>query len=310
MCNITGKLNNFIKKIQQKQEFIASRRIDDIKYQSSQGGYYIYFKMKGDGSKKKIERELNKEEIFMVDEEGVKKVLKNPQGEKVFEVLLSWENTKELVGKIEILYCRNYRDIKTDNLWLDIYMRNWTDIAYINSNGGPDTQQESVIPCHNCGIRLPLDYIQVDHYMPQSGDVFYPILKTMRALGMTQEGPKNNAKSYNIEGILGNNNIDKFRLHPKGNKRGKFLNLSKELNKEKWATSEKGEGFLTILHLIDQNFSTLGLCCLNSFLNLVPLCSVCNNAKGAKIKNDNKRNRNESDGENQGKPPQKKRKSL
>jgi len=44
------------------------------------------------------------------------------------------------------------------------------------------------VPCHDCGLVLPLRNIEIDHQRPVAGSTTEPVCKVFRAMGLTQAG--------------------------------------------------------------------------------------------------------------------------
>ncbi len=133
------------------------------------------------------------------------------------------------------------------------------------------------MPCHNCGVILPLEFLQVDHHMPQTGGDDLHILKTMRGLGMTRTAASGAKGTALVSGTLGT-----LTVNPKGRDR-MYNHLLIASAADKWTTSEQGDAFLSLLGFASA-INDVARMCKNSLLNLVPLCPECNRVKSDWIK--------------------------
>lgn len=73
--------------------------------------------------------------------------------------------------------------------WTSFYKQAPRDIPYMTSSGATTLKTVRTIPCHNCGVILPIEFYQVDHHMPQADGDELHILKLLRALGGTTSRP-------------------------------------------------------------------------------------------------------------------------
>ena len=166
---------------------------------------------------------------------------------------------------------------------------------------------KEAMPCHNCGILLPVNYLEVDHYMPKASHRDAAVLKMLRLLGLTIQGPSKDTKAGKLREYLSTlkdkRNFDlkafsKFLNKKEDKKEDKkeeppvlfFPNQNEPENfnfqngnkfiKNKWVTTAEGSAFLTLLCGVDKEIgNSLRTACTNSYLNLVPLCTRCNLTK-------------------------------
>lgn len=168
---------------------------------------------------------------------------------------------------------------KLDLTWLALYQHADRSIGFMDSAGTVAPRPVKTLPCHNCGIVIPVDCIQVDHYMPQAGGEDLYTLKVLRALGLTKMAPSG-SKGLRV---ASGNRLSGMVLHPKGRSQGNYNHLSNTSDAGKWTTSQKGNAFLSLLNFIDA-LPDLKRACKNTLLNLVPLCGACNREKSDYVK--------------------------
>ncbi|MBO0951576.1 hypothetical protein [Fibrella forsythiae] len=167
-------------------------------------------------------------------------------------------------------------DVKTEPNWRVLYRAKNRPMNF-KTGAGPSTPQSiSTIPCHSCGIILPEDAIQVDHYMPQEGGINTDLhaLKTLRALRLTDQVP-NGLKGVALDiANLADFGLN-FKLMPKGRGRGIVTQFATISAAAKWTTNEEGSAFLTLVDSVN-GLEDLRRMCKNNLLNLAPLCGMCN----------------------------------
>lgn len=214
---------------------------------------------------------------FAVDNAGVL----NVQGGKVIATLprlLTWEQATFYATQIDQFNVgANHLAVKTNPAWLRIYKNSPRNVSYMDAQGAIAIRSENTMPCHNCGVILPHEFLQVDHHMPQADGSDLHILKIMRALGMTNS-PASGAKGSAIATTLRST----LTLNPKGRDRS-YNHLVAPSATDKWTTSDQGDAFLSLLACVSA-LSDVSRMCKNSILNLVPLCPECNRIKSDWIK--------------------------
>jgi hypothetical protein len=143
------------------------------------------------------------------------------------------------------------------------------------------------MPCHNCGVLLPLQSIEVDHQNPQAGGRF--VLKIFRIIGLTTQGPigakgvayvfnqrHNQGKGFKIESIYPNyRELGSASYLTEASRNTGFDTTPSA----KWTTTVQRSLLLSAFAFAGA-LNDLNRFCMNSVLNLVPLCRGCNGAKG------------------------------
>lgn len=171
----------------------------------------------------------------------------------------------------------NHLLVKNNATWRQIYKLGTRNVAYMLANGTTTAKAESTMPCHNCGVILPLEFLQIDHHMPQAGGSDLHILKTLRALGMTTQ-----AASGSKGQALAGGNLSALVVNPKARDRS-YDHLLTASNQNKWTTNARGDAFLTLFESVNGR-TDLARMCMNTILNLVPLCPECNRVKSDWVK--------------------------
>lgn len=171
---------------------------------------------------------------------------------------------------------------KKDAIWRGMYLRALRPVPYIKADGTPGTMNLETYPCHNCGLVLPSKMIDVDHHFPQSMQGPHHILRVLKAFNMSQQGPSRptgKAARYKASGSLAG-----FTLNPKGRPYKDVSHIqNNNADKRKYTTNILGSVFLSLIAWVDGG-NDLARLCMNSRLNLVPLCGACNRKKTNKYK--------------------------
>ncbi|WP_375445901.1 hypothetical protein [uncultured Fibrella sp.] len=199
-----------------------------------------------------------------------------------------WENTALLLSKADALHIAGeidrfslsyHGDVKSNNEWLAMYGYNPTmSITFHDKHGKPVQKPMPGMACHNCGIVLPIQLIEIDHHMPQADGEYLYTVKTLRALGLTIAAGTG-AKSTGI------GNWGKFVIAVKERPFGTNPQLNLVADRNKWIPNDKGKAFLSLcafafsLNPFSIGMMALTSACRNSMLNLVPLCRTCNGNK-------------------------------
>jgi hypothetical protein len=165
----------------------------------------------------------------------------------------------------------NHLKIWSNKIWLSVYDYDNRQVSFIDKTGNSVTEPHPTIPCHNCGIVLPLNYVQIDHHMPQQGGQNYYTIKVLRALGLTLGNPNGKKGSAVLRGKFNANLV----IHPQKNDPGNYDRYYLASDKNRWTTNNKGDSFLSVLAYANALNDVKGMC-KNSSINLVPLCAVCN----------------------------------
>ena len=176
----------------------------------------------------------------------------------------------------------DHLNIKNDSTWQYLYLYQKRSMAFEAPDGaGKISYNINSVPCHHCGIIMPADAIQVDHYMPQAQSPDLYAIKTLRALGMTV-GKATGWKGYNLDRGASEYGLD-FKVYPTGRPRGDMSHLLNGTNNAKWKTNAVGDAFLSLM-AASGDMASFKRLCKNSLLNLMPLCSHCNQRKSDQIR--------------------------
>ncbi len=180
---------------------------------------------------------------------------------------------REWAQRLDKLYVgSNHLDVKVDKQWQSFYKLQPRNVAYMNGAGAIVNKMRPTIPCHNCGVILPVEFYQVDHHMPQAGGADLHTLKLVRALGGTVLPPTGSKGLAYQGGGLGGKSAT-----PRGRDRT-YNHLTTPSAQDKWKTTERGSAFIGVVRDVGAT-SDLARICKNIVLNLVPLCSECNQTK-------------------------------
>jgi hypothetical protein len=191
--------------------------------------------------------------------------------------LLTWQEAMNYATAIDRLNVGNHLNVKENVDWRRMYLLGSRDVGYVDAAGTFSTKKEDTIPCHNCGVVLPLEFLQVDHHMPQADGVDLHLLKTMRAMGLTTT-----AASGKKGVAFGANTLSTVTINPRARDRT-YNHLLTASPAGKWTTNLKGNAFLSLI-VYSNGKTDVGRMCQNSLLNLVPLCAECNRVKSDYIR--------------------------
>ena len=178
----------------------------------------------------------------------------------------------------------DYRRVKQHATFQKLYNYEPQGFAYYfdpNNSKAPKAIPCATFPCMRCGLVLPENNITIDHQKPQEGGEVLAVAKAFRAIGMTQEGPKGakgkafaKLKTYTemFWGLQKNDFGEPIGPHP----RNKFAGVDRT---KRQSLDEQGTvTYSTLLWGGDK--PDLYRICMNSVLNLKPLCLRCNTSKG------------------------------
>jgi hypothetical protein len=196
------------------------------------------------------------------------------------QMILTAQDALNLATSIDALNVgADHLEVKNNPTWKSIYRHDTRGVSFVNAAGAMITRQLDTIPCHNCGIVLPPDCIQVDHHMPQAGGEDLYALKTLRALGLTSVA----ASGSKGMAVLGRG-LNNLRVNPKERARGNYDHLVNPTAAAKWSTNDSGTAFLSLLAYVKDGLNSVKSMCKNNLLNLTPLCGACNREKSDWIK--------------------------
>lgn len=140
-------------------------------------------------------------------------------------------------------------------------------------NGVPSLKCVLSAPCMVCGLVLPLKNLTIDHQRPQSGGELEAVLKTFRALGLTEEGPQG-PKGQAILQLI-RNNIP-LQAVPTLPGRGVLGGNSRE---NRYTLNRDGLILYSFM-VAAQKKDELKSQSMHSLFNLKPACQRCNSARG------------------------------
>lgn len=208
-----------------------------------------------------------------VDQQGVL-AFQGGMASSIIPRLLTWADATTYAQQIDALNVgADHLNVKLNADWCRMYQLGPRNVSYMAADGTVATAGENTMPCHNCGIVLPLAFLQVDHLMPQAGGEDLHLLKTLRALGLATSAPTG-AKGL----ALGNGTLrTTLVIQPKARDRS-YNHLVIATPAAKWTTSDRGDAFLSLLVYAGAKTDVARMC-KNSLLNLVPLCPECNRVK-------------------------------
>lgn len=187
---------------------------------------------------------------------------------------LTVARARKHAAKIDELYAgSDHADVWDNKVWTAAYLSGVRGMTFVDQHGNSISKQVQTTPCHNCGIILPRDCIDIDHNMPKVGGEDLYTIKMLRSLSLTLEGPTGG------KGLAILNDVS-WRLFPRLRERGKtsYNHLYTPTPGGKWSTNDAGTAFLSLL-ASQKKLDDLRTACKNSMLNLSPLCRSCNGVK-------------------------------
>jgi hypothetical protein len=97
---------------------------------------------------------------------------------------LTYDDAISFTDQIHKMYIGSeHTNVKQNKVWKKMYLCEDRMLLFIDSRGQPTLKLVPSMPCHNCGVLLPIHSIEVDHQNPQAGGRF--VLKIFRILGLT-----------------------------------------------------------------------------------------------------------------------------
>ncbi|WP_341702541.1 hypothetical protein [Ferrovibrio sp.] len=192
---------------------------------------------------------------------------------KIVKAKMQCKDINALVKRLNDLARSSYRQVLSDPNWQAMYRcpGGTASIPYITPAASATTNTEEAYPCHNCGLVMPTRLVQIDHHHPQSGGSGMAVLKALRACGYTvgvAGGPKAGQLQSGVYAFI----------PPKGSPSGTFTH-STASSVLRYTLSDEGSIFLTVAAVANQ-VGALKSVCVNSVINLVPLCAYCNGSAG------------------------------
>lgn len=179
-----------------------------------------------------------------------------------------------LDGVSNISVGSKHRDVLGNVAWRTMYgYQESVGFPAINELGTGTHAYESAMPCHNCGIVLPVFALEIDHRHAQVDDARQAMIKMMRALGQTEQGPSGHKGRY----LLNPMTVVPQFIAPKHNRRGA---RSFEDAVAKSTISKLAESLIWCIgSLSEANQKKFINACKNSLTNLRPMCRKCNGEK-------------------------------
>ncbi|MBO0947132.1 hypothetical protein [Fibrella forsythiae] len=183
---------------------------------------------------------------------------------------------------LETLHFANHLHVKTDLRWRRMYHYKNRPFRFKRANGNYITQQLPSFPCHYCGIYLPEEFIEVDHRQPQAspGSAIIKVLRSINAgytggasVG-TKAGQIADLEANNV-GVLNTVDVSEYDWNVAWQAGVGFMTP----RAARYTLSSQGQTFLTICCMLWGSLAVEKRC-LNSIINLVPACRMCNGAQG------------------------------
>lgn len=183
-------------------------------------------------------------------------------------------------------YCQHGHDQHgrwlADGDWKILYQVADRPLREVNGVTVRDTAAIETVPCHYCGLLLPTrTIIQMDHHHPKAPRPFggtrggtRAVAKVLRAFdGTLMQGPAHGAKGT------------RFRAPTPIPPAKASFGAGSAMNRARYTPTDKGIFFLSMLIRV-KTWVDVETKCVNSFLNMVPLCASCNGAgsKGAGLR--------------------------
>ena len=193
---------------------------------------------------------------------------------------LDYDGAKSFTNQIDKMYIGSeHTNVKQNKVWKKMYLCEKRTLSFIDSLGHTIQKYVTSMPCHNCGVLLPIESIEVDHQNPQVGGRY--VLKILRILGLTT------AAATGFKGglyVLHGGNTSKLKteqIYPNARSMGdaSYLTTAATTAAAKWTTTAEGSLLLSAFAYAGA-MDDLDRFCMNSVLNLVPRCRACNGAKG------------------------------
>ena len=163
-----------------------------------------------------------------------------------------------------------YREVLDHPDFRKLYKMKLRQLTYFKNGFDGIGEFEETGACTECALVLPWYNLTIDHQRPQDGGEIEAVLKTLRALGLTVEGPQGD------KGRI----IRKIRRGVRGvrPKQGRLIPLEGVDLDKRYSLNNEGTIFYTLI-CAARNEGYLGAQCMHGLLNLRPYCSTCNSAR-------------------------------
>ncbi|MBX3587829.1 MAG: hypothetical protein KF796_14425 [Ramlibacter sp.] len=188
---------------------------------------------------------------------------------------LKLSDVKAISDFIQSFALNAYTDAFNHDAWRKVYRIDTYDFPKVV---GWDYGKETTLggPCHYCGYVVPRHLLTVDHKMPQSGGTFAAVSKV---LGGCPGYSLTLKDAHGTKGVFAKHGqLQWAKTHGVAfSAADKDFKISDSFRKERYTLNDQGALFYSLahyaakLHLFDA--------CMNSVLNLAPVCSSCNSVK-------------------------------
>lgn len=188
---------------------------------------------------------------------------------------LTLSDVKAISDFIQSYALNAYTDAFNHDAWRKIYRIETYKLPRVV---GWDFGGEATLggPCHYCGWVVPRHLLTVDHKMPQTGGQFAAVSKVLGGCPGYSLTSKDGHGAKAVFAKHGETQWAKTR-GVAFSKEDKDYKISESFRKDRYTLSDQGALFYSLahyaakLHLFDA--------CMNSVLNLAPVCSSCNSVK-------------------------------
>jgi hypothetical protein len=165
-----------------------------------------------------------------------------------------------------------YRGVADEPMFRDLYDVSQRALPYVEGGVLVHKTVESA-PCMMCGVVLPLRNLTIDHQRPQAGGELEAVLKTFRAFGLTQEGPKGPKGQAILTHLRGGVPLGKVMPQL-----GRPAMGGTSLNK-RYSLTDEGTMLYSFVAAAGE-LDSLKSQCMHGLLNLRPVCQACNSSRG------------------------------
>lgn len=221
-----------------------------------------------------------------IDANSNEKIIRLVDDDLNIDILsVHWIEVENCLSKILLMYFyESYARIKEHLLFQKVYGYAERNILFMRGSAVLPVL-EKTFACMQCGLVLPEKNITIDHIYPQAGGELEAVLRCFAAAGLTTQRL-----------------LDDFGAAFFKNSQGSHIELAANImDASKWPTIAPCEqifsratvfgstplnefGILVLSLLIwAEDFEQTKFNCMNSLLNLRPVCLGCNAAKGNKI---------------------------
>jgi hypothetical protein len=200
-------------------------------------------------------------------------------------VTLNLSQTYAVAGMISgIAFAKTmYGSVADNNYFKILYDVQDRPFNYVNG-GMTVSKSVSSAPCMVCGLFLPTRNLTIDHQRPQTGGDIEAVLKTFRAFGLTQEGPKG-PKGQAIQSYLAASSgfgstaptLNKVMPMPG---RAPLGGTSVDA---RYTLNDQGTVLYSFVVAAGQT-AELQSQCMHGLINLRPVCGACNSGRGNPLK--------------------------